>query len=516
MSQVRILVGNKYSRIVGELSPHVTHEIDMAMSYIRQGYQHTKAHVERGWDGRIKMYKSGQMFMTGLISFARDVLMRNNIQFTIEDRRTRPEKNFTELEFNPPDWYEERPYQKFTIKRVNDFTRGIMQVATGGGKTVLATEIIGKLQVKPFLYFVLSKDLMRQAHDTLSEFLNCEIGMVGNGKCDIREITVCMVQTVVLCLHKNDDEFNKKDYRFDAEDMWDEDKIFLESNSEKVCNLIEECKGFYFDEVHHAAAKTCQEVIFAADNAYYKIGGSATPVREDGEDMVIQALFGGRIVDITASYLTDKGYLVPAHIFFTNVEHEDMADATSYREIYSKVAVDNDDFCESVADMVCFLNANNISCLILVQYKKHGTKMKKLLEGSEFLSGKDSSKKRNKVIDAMRDEEMDALIATTLADEGLDIKPLKAVFMLSGGASITRLPQRVGRCIRTHGLEKKFGLFFYFRHSVKYFIEQGRKAKTIFQSESAWEIHKVKSMALLKEEVANFLNANESDIFDAL
>jgi superfamily II DNA or RNA helicase len=510
-----ILIGNKYSRIASDLPPHIDRELDLAMSYTRQGYEHTKAHKERGWDGRIRMYQKGRMFMTGLLSYARDVFERNGIEYKLEDRRVCPEKNFPELELDPPDWYEKRPYQDFTVERTCAYTRGIFQVATGGGKTVLATEVIASLKVKPFIYFVLSKDLMRQAHDTLSEFLNCEIGLVGDGKCDIRDITVCMVQTAIQCLHRNDEDFNKKDYKFDAEDMWDEDSIFVESNAEKICSLIETCKGFYFDEVHHAAAKTCQEVIFAADNAYYKIGGSATPVREDGEDMVIQALFGGRIVNITASYLTSKGYLVPAHIFFTTVDHLDVGDATSYREIYSKVTVDNDEFCNQIADMVKFLNDNGVSCLILVQYKKHGKKMKDLLEGSEFLSGKDSSKKRNVVIDSMRDGDLDKLIATTLADEGLDIKPLKAVFMLSGGASVTRLPQRVGRCIRKSP-GKEWGLFFYFRHSVKYFVEQGRKAKKIFESEDAWTIHKVKSMDNLKEQVCNFLNENESDIFDAL
>jgi superfamily II DNA or RNA helicase len=515
---VKILIGNKYSRIIGELPPNVIRELDTAMSYVRQGYQHTTAHKKNGWDGTIRMYMKGAMFMTGLLSFARDVLTRNGIRFSMEDRRDNPGKNFPDLKFNPPDWYEERPYQKFTVDRCLKFTRGIMQVATGGGKTVLATEIIARAQVRPFIYFVLSKDLMRQAHDTLSQFLNCEIGMVGDGKCQIEDITVCTIQTAILSLHKNDDDFNLKDYQFDVEDMWDEDKVFLESggNAEKICNMIETCKGFYFDEVHHAAAKTCREVIFAADQAYYKIGGSATPVREDGEDMVIQALFGGRIVDITASYLTSKGYLVPAHIFYTNVEHEDVGEATTYREIYSKVAVDNDKFCDDVAKLVKFLNSNGISCLVLVQYKKHGTKMKKLIEGSEFLSGKDTSKKRNAVIDAMRSGDLDKMIATTLADEGLDIKPLKAVIMLSGGASVTRLPQRIGRCIRPDGDSKSFGLFFYFRHNVKFFIEQGRKAANIFKSEEEWEMHKVRSIDDLIQEVCDFLNSNEQDIFDAL
>lgn len=510
--RVHIRVGNKYSVIMSPLPSHVDMSIDKEMSYYKKGFEHTPA-FKKGWDGRIKMYEGGRHFMTGLLSYVRGVLEKHDIEYFIEDRRVAPEKNFPELEFVKGDGYEDRDYQDFTVERSSLFTRGVFQVATGGGKTVIATKLIATLKVKPFIYFVLSKDLMRQAHETLTAFLNCEIGEIGDGKCEIRDINVCMVQTAVMCLHKGDKEFDVKDYKFDTEDMWDEDEFFVESNAERIRDLISTCKGFYFDEVHHAAASTCREVIFSADEAYYKFGGSATPVREDGEDMVIQALFGSRIVDISASYLTDRGELVPAHIFYTYVESTNVGDTKSYREVYGKVVTDNDEFCETVADIVNFLNANDILCLVLVQYKKHGEKMKKLIPGSEFLSGKDTSKKRKHVIDEMRGRRLKTLVATTLADEGLDIKPLQAVFMMSGGASVTRIPQRVGRCIRKYS-GKKFGMFFYFRYPVRYFVEQGRKVMKIFSEEEAWVIHKVKGLSNLKDAVCDFLNGNADDIFD--
>jgi len=512
IEKTHIRVGNKYSVILTELPSYIDVDIDREMSYYKQGYEHTPA-FKNGWDGRIRMFEPGRMFMTGLLGYVRTVLEKHDIEYFIEDRRERPGTNFPELQFVPMEEYEKREYQDFTVERSIQFTRGVFQVATGGGKTVIATKLIADLQVKPFIYFVLSKDLMRQAYDTLSLFLNCEIGQVGDGKCDIKDVTVCMVQTAILCLHKDDTDFKVKDYKFDTEDMWNEDEFFIESSAERVRELISTCKGFYFDEVHHAAANTCREVIFSADDAYYKFGGSATPVREDGEDMVIQALFGGRIVDISASYLTDRGELVPAHIFFTNVEPPDVGDTKSYREVYSRVVSDNDYFCEKIADIVQFLNRNDILCLVLVQYKKHGEKMKKLIPGSEFLSGKDSSNKRNRVIDSMRNRELKTLVATTLADEGLDIKPLQAVFMLSGGASITRVPQRVGRCIRKYS-GKEWGMFFYFRHPVRYFVEQGRKVSKILESEKAWTVHKVKSLESLKGAVCEFINHRTDDIFD--
>lgn len=513
LEKVQILLGTKYSRVVTELPPYVDLQIRENMCYYRMGWEHTKAHKEKGWDGLVHLYREGRTFMTGLISVVRDVLTQNDIDFEIVDRRIRPEKNFTELQFVVPEGvdYEERPYQEFTINRCLAFTRGIIQVGTGGGKTMIVTGLIGALQVRPFVYFVMTKDLMVQAIDTLSTFLNTEIGMVGDGKCDIKDITVCTIQTAVQSLKVKDEDFNPKDYRFDNEDIWDEDQVFLDTNAEKIRDMVAECRGFYFDEVHHASARTCQEVIFAADNAYYKYGGTATPRRTDGEEMVIQGLFGGKIVEISPTYLTGLGYLVPGHIFNTKVENA-CGGETTYGGIYKSAVVENEDFNGTVSDIAQFLAQNGIMSLILVQQVKHGKILKKMIPGSEFLSGRDTTKKRTSVIENFRSGELKILIATTLADEGLDIKRLQAVFMLAGGASVTRVPQRIGRCIRPFP-GKKFGMFFYFRHTVKYLFEQGRKAQELFDEEDCWTVQKVRSLNQLKQTVCEFLN-RQNTLFD--
>jgi len=259
--------------------------------------------------------------------------------------------------------------------------------------------------------------------------------------------------------------------------------------------------------VHHAAAKTCQEVIFAAEEAYYKFGGTATPYRDDGEDMVVQGLFGGKAVQISATYLTNNDWLVPAEAFYCDVDSN--ADGhTSYRSIYSHAVVNNVEFSSAIADLVDFLVSNGILCLILVQQIKHGKNISQMIKGSVFLSGKDTTKKRTKAIADMREGKLKVLVATTLADEGLDIKPLGAVFMLFGGASVTSVPQCVGRCIRKYE-NKKFGLFFYFRHRVKYLFEQGLKVKKILKEEESNHIHHIRKFEDLKQAVCDFINRQQ-------
>ena len=83
--------------------------------------------------------------------------------------------------------------------------------------------------------------------------------------------------------------------------------------------MIRETRGVYYDEVHHAACESAKEVMLAAKNAYWRFGGSATPWREDGAEKMIQALFASHIVNITASWLIARNYLVRPYILNVRV-----------------------------------------------------------------------------------------------------------------------------------------------------------------------------------------------------
>jgi len=514
---IEVHVGNRWSRLIGELPDLVHWKLQARMKYLKKNFFQMSAYKRldddgrHKWDGFIHLYKRDEPVMTGLLSYIRETLDHYQIDYEIVDHREYIFNEFEDLVFAPPDKYVPRDYQEFTVHRAVDFTRGIIQVATGGGKTFMITWLIGLLGVKPFIFYVLTKDLMYQAHSTLSECFNMPVGLVGDGKCDIHDINVVMVQSAVRCLHQNDAQFNPKAYRFDQDDVWDDSEIFQENNARRVLSLLEETHGVYFDEVHHAAAITCQEVLNASPNAYWRYGGSATPERDDGEDMVIQGLFGKRIVNISAGYLIKRGYLVPCYIFCTYLDG-DAGGFTKYPQIYKNCISDNADFDRNIAETVDFLVERGKICLVLVQQIAHGKKLEKLIKGAEFLTGKDTSKKRKRVIEAARNRELSVIVATTLADEGLDIKPIDAVFMVGGGASVTRVPQRVGRCLRTAD-GKDIGMFFYFRIPVKYMLEQARKVNNVLSAEKEFHMHTCQGFDELRQEIANVLNTQQKGLF---
>jgi superfamily II DNA or RNA helicase len=515
---VKVVVGNVYSKIVGLLPEEVQAHLDLALQYKVQNAKYMPSVKSGKWDGIVRLYNryNGQSFYTGLLSLVRETLRSNKLEFEILDRRLRPEPNYPELKFTPPANYEERDYQQFTIDRSLKFTRGILSVCTGGGKTIIVTEAISRIKTYPFMFYVLTKDLMEQAHDVLSTYLKQPIGMIGDGKADIRKISVCTIQTAVMALNEENTKFKIDDYVFDDEDSWDEKGIENKDKADRIRKLIQTAQGVYFDEVHHAGCKTAKEVLEASINAYWRFGGSATPNRETGDDIMIQAMFGSKIVDISASYLIKKGVLVKPYIFFepikTNVNFH------SYAKVYEHCVVKNNSFNDHVAAMARHLVERGQSVLILVKQIAHGKYLKDLIPNSEFLTGKTTSKSRTEYIEQLRQRGIMALIATSLADEGLDIPSLDAVLIPGGGKSSTRLFQRIGRTLRKSKSSKKDkSVVVIYDHDAKYLAAHTKRVRSLLKRETEFVIMNSKGENYICGEIDKILGVKNTqlNIFDA-
>jgi len=248
---VKVLIGNVDSRIVGYLSNEVHATLDRQLSFRVPGAIHTKLYKQRKWDGRRHLYRrrDGQAFFSGLISIVLKVLKYHHVEYQLLDGRKKPEPNLLDLSFHASDDFEERGYQTLAREQAIKKGRGIIKIATGGGKTYTTSSIIGALQTVPFNFYVTTTDLLEQAHEVLSETLKVPIGKVGGGEFDLQNINVCTVQTAVKSVYLNK-EFNIKDYSFDDEDnfFWKEKDVAGYDNLRRFRQLMHDCKGFFFDE----------------------------------------------------------------------------------------------------------------------------------------------------------------------------------------------------------------------------------------------------------------------------
>jgi len=486
---VKIVITNIYSKIVGFIPEEAHKALDEILSYKVANSRFMKVVRDGRWDGVIHLYKtSGQTFYTGLMSLVRETLKKHNVEYEVVDRRERPPQNLSDLNFIKPSDYEARQYQDFTVERSLKFTRGILSVGTGGGKTLIATRIISEIKTYPVVFYVLTKDLMEQAHGVFSACLNEPIGKIGDGEVDIKKITVCTIQSAVQALNYGKKKFKIDNYRFDDEDTWDEKTIDSQEKAEKIKEMVRSAAVVMLDEAHHTASQTAMEVLGASVNAYWRYGLSATPYREDNASLAIQAQFGVKIVDISPSFLIKQKDLVKPYIFLEPIDSK--VNFHTYAKIYEHCVVKNDKFNNHVAETVNHIVKRGLSVLVLVKQIKHGETLKKIIPNSEFIKGDLSSEKRLQFINDLRAGKI-TLIATSLADEGLDVRALDCVVMAGGGKSSTRIQQRVGRALRRDKKstkQKDKAIIIIYEHNARFLDRHAKRIRTILKRESEFEI----------------------------
>jgi hypothetical protein len=252
---------------------------------------------------RCSIKKDGVHFPTGLYSRATDFFRAYGVGCSTSDERSGFSSNQVILGTNHD--FQVRDYQQEVIDKAVKQQRGIIKVATGGGKTAIGAGIIAKLGVGPFIFYVTSQDLLRQAKSELERFLNIsgmplEVGVIGGGKCDIRDINIMTIQTAVRAV-------GEKFKKYDDEDAEKEEPSEeVKARYALIADLIHRAKGMICDEVQHWAAETCQVIADHSMNARFRYGLSATPWRDMGDDLLIDACFGKMIAEINASFLARR------------------------------------------------------------------------------------------------------------------------------------------------------------------------------------------------------------------
>jgi superfamily II DNA or RNA helicase len=441
MSKIVLKIHNSSTFVEGNIPPEVYKELRKQMSFIKKNYQFALK-KRKGWDGRVSVLhynkksckcftkKTGMHFPTGLLSLAREVFSIYDIEYELIDNRTKPPKN---KQYRLSDAFPARDYQYKTIEKSCKRGRGIIQSATGSGKTFMAAGIIAELSVSPVIFYVPSKDLLRQAKDEFEKFIkdsgsNLEVGVIGAGKCDIKDVNVMTVQTAIRSL-------DLKYKKADDEDSTEKDKLSAE-NKEKIKELIQNAKLVIADETQHWAADTCQVISDASENAYYKFGLSATPWRDDGDDILIDSCFGKSIAKISASLLIKKNHLVKPKIYFVSMNNMRGIKLNSYPEIYKAAIVENElrniyikNLCDSF-----YKQGRNI--LVLIRQIEHGNILESMIDNSVFLHGSKKNKEREDHFDLIRADHKIITIASSIFDEGIDLKALDTLILAGSGKCV--------------------------------------------------------------------------------
>lgn len=304
-----------------------------------------------------------------------------------------------------------------------------------------------------------------------------------------------------------------------------EDIEYMELNEEEYNNEyvydigVEDNHNFFAENVlvhncHHVPSSTMTKISNLCQNAYYRVGVSATPWRDAGDDLLIEAILNKRNPEnnINASKLIDLGYLVPATIYF--VPMKQTFKGKNYHKVYDEAIVNNEERNKSIVKIALKMKeAKQTTTLILIKNIAHGEILQEALlkkiplkthimnvtndkngkkvairvKNVEFLSGQDDAIRRKAVLQAVKEKKVDVLIGSTIADEGLDLPNLDCLILAGGGKSSTRAFQRIGRVLRlSKGKER--AIVFDFEDFTPMLKRHSRIRRKLYETEPQWDI----------------------------
>lgn len=435
-----IIVENVRCKLTG-VSAQITNLLSKELSVKVPNYWFSPKFKAGQWDGTQKFFlRPANTFPTGLLPTVIGFLKENfEISPQLIDKRMGIDKyTLKEISENYEisDTKIARDYQIDTINKLikNEvsglpFIRGIVNIATNGGKTAIAIGFMKELYPRlvesntTFLFVTHSKEIAVQAKKSIETDLNIPVGFIGDGKWELERVTIAIVTT-----------------------------LYRRMKTPEFKELVDTTIGFVADECHHSSSTSWYEVFNTFTNASIRIGLTGTVDKSNPvNEMRLYACTGNIINKISNEYLINNGFSAkPICILFT-VSSPELEDE-DYSEAYTLGIVESQERLDCITKICEKETASKNTVLILVEHIEHGTLIKEELEKLNkqvfFTNGTLSSDERQKLLDDLKDNKIDVLISTAILDEGVDVSNINAIIYARGMKSSRKLLQGIGRGLR--------------------------------------------------------------------
>ena len=346
------------------------------------------------------------------------------------------------------------PQQKEAVKNMLKAEHGILNSATGSGKTVISSYVIAEKKVNT-LILVYESDMVDQWKEALEKFLEIDEPL--------------------------------PDYQTPSGRVKKRDSVIgtLKGGKDKTTGIIDIAmvgsafhKGSFFsridsyglvimDECHHAASAQAQAVLTRVP-AKYVYGVSATPVRSDRLEKINYMLLGPILYEYTAKeHARDLCLDLKLKARFTRAVMltEGKLDYQAAMTMITGMEERNQQILKDVRDAI----AQGRSAIILTRRVKHAEFLYSSLKEDTahaylLLGGRPDSENQavRKEIDALPPGVGMALVATEQkAGEGFDCKRLDTLFLAAPIKFDGKLEQCVGRMNRRYEFKKDIIVYDY-------------------------------------------------------
>ncbi len=325
-----------------------------------------------------------------------------------------------------------RPFQVEVRTQLVKRKQGLAIVGAGGGKTITTMACMYAIKRKT-LILVHTGDLLEQWVEELDEKLGLKAGTIVSGKFKPgAEVTVAMIQT--LAARAND--------------------LQLQAFFDSIGFVV-------LDEAHHAPAATFIAVL-ARMGAMYRLGLTATPQRADGCGRVVDWCFGDRLIEMPTKALLEQGYLmspeleiVPTEFTFESKEEHPYKRA----HLLNASLAGDEPRQHLIASVMAHHGKAGESCLILANRREYARELGRLLwtHGVEavVVTGDTAKGQRREAMKRFRMGTVRVLVATSLANEGLNAPQLSRIAFAWPEKSDGGTDQKTSRVMRIYDKKPK-------------------------------------------------------------
>jgi len=306
-------------------------------------------------------------------------------------------------------------------KIISGGSYGIIKLGTGYGKTIIACEIIRKLN-KTALVIVPRVSLLNQFKETLKEFYDYEAGIIQGKTWDIKDITVASMATL---------------------------KRRPKAVYAKLFSIV------MADEAHTYISDKGLKVLHSFSPTYL-YGLTATPKRSDGQGEAIGYTFGPILIDKKLPQEKPTVQVVDSNVEILGVDYMDMVEDMTFNESRNIL----------IRNVVLKELKERRKILILTKRVKHFETIKFIIDNYDSydemagkkhnhiircISSKTKQSDRDILLTKLRnnEEDFDIILGTySMLSTGVDIPCLDTLIFAGDLKSDVLAEQSIGRILR--------------------------------------------------------------------
>ena len=368
-------------------------------------------------------------------------------------------------------------FQMKALAQVEKHGRGIVQVATGGGKSKIAKLVAARYRRMTMFLTTRGILLYQMADGFKSAGMN--VGIIGDGVWSpVRGVNCGMVQTFIARLEEPDlnaeiralvkshasasAKAEKKGLPPPATPnraalvklataKFDEKTKTL-ARHVKLLEMVEVVIG---EEAHEAGGDSYYKILRHCKNASIRVALTATPfMRDDAEDnMRLMAAFGPVLIQVSEKLLIDRGVLsTPSFKFHVSKAHPKLHRTSPWQRAYQLGYMENRFMHLDIVAEAKMAAERKLPVMTLVQRTDHGDVLSMAMRDAglrvEFIRGDNDQVERKQALRRLAKGEIDVLIGTTILDVGVDMPAIGLVQLAGGGKAQVALRQRIGRAMR--------------------------------------------------------------------